>query len=155
GRGGEVLDRGLLGQVAILTGQSVERVEGPTAEPFGEPDHHRDIGLELGPAVRLADHAALTVGHVAGEEVQGRELDAGVLERSGELVDLGLRRGRLGEGPPELRGAEAGPGDGGGPVAEREPGQQDGTVHRTTEQGQGPSESRFRVTKAACWDVKG
>ena len=71
-------------------------------------DDHVDVVPELLLPGRPGDQPAVAARHVTGEEVQPGQLDAGVLDRRDERVDVAVGRHGLGERPPELDRVEPG-----------------------------------------------
>ena len=118
GRELEVVDRnGVLhhGVDAVLAKavQGVERLA-----PELAPDLHCDgnVRPEIVDAGGKRDEAALSPGHVSGEEVEPDELNAGVADRSDKGVDILALGNRDVPRPPELHGLEAGVGGCLGPL---------------------------------------
>src|SRR3954452_19790012 len=91
----------LLAERGGLALEPDERVHALAAEPPGEVERDRHVLAEAVLAVAVAEQAPVAFGHLAGVEVEQRDLQVRLLDRRLDLVE------RLAGGPPELHGVEA------------------------------------------------
>src|SRR5262249_23667982 len=90
-----------------LAGRALDADEGVhplAADAPRELERDRHVLAEALGAIRVAEQAAVARRHVAGVEVEQRDLHAGPRDRVLDLVE------RLAGGPPELDGLKAGGG---------------------------------------------
>src|SRR6478735_11085868 len=109
---------------------AVQRIERLAAQPLPDADDDVDVVPELAGAGRPGHQTAVAAGHVAGEEVQPDQLYPGVRDGADEGIDLGVRRHRGGERPPELDRVEPSLSGRGRPRQQRQFGEQHGQVDR-------------------------
>lgn len=124
--GGEFV---LLFRGELVLAVAVEGVEGLAAQALTDAGDNVDVVLELGATSLPGNQAAVAAGHVAGVEVQARELNAGVLDGVLELGYLGVGGDGGFEGPPELDGVKTCCLRGGGALEQGQLRQEDGAVH--------------------------
>ena len=124
------------GDVVLLDGghgvqtRAVEGVESDRTEACSDADRDVDAVPEFGGSRGSRQDAALVRGQVAAREVQMGQTDAGVVDGGDEAFDVTVGGDRLGEGPPELDGAESGVTGGMRPAELRQAREQDGAVDR-------------------------
>ena len=92
----------------LVDAVAVQRVEGACPEGFGDADGDLDVVAERLRQGGIGQNPAIACGHVTGGEVEARQLNTRILDGADESGDVGVRRRRGVERPPELDRLEAG-----------------------------------------------